>query len=142
MRRTIWAGMLSFFAMVAVMCAVQAADLTEGLQTGEISLGSAGPLAFGPEGILFVGDPKNATVIAIATDDTSGKPDEAKYNVEKVDQKIAAALGTETKDILINDMAVNPASGNVYLSVSRGAGPDATAVLLRVDPKGQLTEVD
>ena len=40
--------------------------------------------------------------------------------------KVAAMLGTDSKQIMINDLAVNPRSGNVYLSVSRGRGPDAT----------------
>ena len=42
---------------------------------------------------------------------------------------------------MINDLAVNPISGNVYLSVSRGRGPDAAPVLLRVDADGKLDEV-
>ena len=42
-------------------------------------------------------------------------------------------LGTDSKQIAINDLAVNPLSGNVYLSVSRGRGPDAIPVLVR-DP--------
>ena len=37
-----------------------------------------------------------------------------------------AMLGTDPKQVMINDLAVNPISGNVYLSVARGRGPDAT----------------
>jgi len=36
---------------------------------------------------------------------------------------------------------VNPVSKNIYMSVSRGRGPDATAVILRVDAAGKISEV-
>jgi len=39
-------------------------------------------------------------------------------------------------------MAVHPRSGNVYLSVQRGRGAAAQAVLVRVDrPDGSVTDV-
>ena len=50
-------------------------------------------------------------------------------------------LGTKPQQIMINDLAVNPISGNVYLSVSRGRGPDALPVLMRVGADGKLDEV-
>ena len=117
-------------------------DLTAGLKAGTVELQSAGPLAFGPDGVLFVGDTKAAAVVAIATDDTSGNPEAAKYNLKGLDRRIAAALGTTPRDVLIKDLAVNPLSGNVYLSVSRGKGPSAAAVLLRLSPEGELSEVN
>src|SRR5262249_44790899 len=49
-------------------------------------------------------------------------------------------LGTTTKDITVADLAVNPLSGNAYLAVTRGQGPDAMPVLLRVQRGGQLDE--
>jgi len=117
-------------------------DLSAGLKAGSVDLQSAGALAFGPEGILFVGDTKAAAIVAIATGDTSGNPEAVKLNLEGLDQKIAAALGTSTRDISVNDLAVNPLSGNVYLSVSRGRGPSAAAVLLRLTGSGDLSEVN
>jgi hypothetical protein len=39
-------------------------------------------------------------------------------------------------------LAVNPASGNAYLSVSRGKGPDAKPALVKVDQKGKLDVLD
>ena len=50
-------------------------------------------------------------------------------------------LGTKPQQIMINDLAVNPISGNVYLSVSRGRGPDALPVLLGLGADGKLDEV-
>jgi hypothetical protein len=60
--------------------------------------------------------------------------------VEGINQKIAALLGTAADQILINDLVVNPLSRNVYFAVSRGRGPDAAPVLVRVKASGE-TEV-
>jgi hypothetical protein len=116
-------------------------DLTSGMNQGAPDLKSAGPLAFAPEGVLLVGDPAGAAVFAISTGDTSGNPEQVKLDVPSIDEKIAAALGTAPNDILINDLAVNPASGNAYLSVSRGRGPNAVPVILRVDGSGKISEL-
>lgn len=120
--------------------AAQAADLSGSLKSGTPDLKSIGPLAFGPEGILFIGDPQGAAIFAIDTGDRKSAGAGA-IKVDNIDAAVAALLGTSPKQILINDMAVNPASGNAYLSVSRGRGPDAAPVLLRVGTDGKLQEV-
>ena len=130
---------------VAAMCllavSASAADLTSSLSSGTVQLKSAGPLAFGPEGILFVGDPQQAAVFAIATGDTSGDPDQVSLNVKGINTKVAAALGSKPADVKINDLAVNPLSGNAYLSISRGRGPEAMALILKVDSSGEISEL-
>jgi len=50
-------------------------------------------------------------------------------------------LGTTPDKIVIADMAVNPASGRVYLSVARGKGPDAAPALIRIERDGKLKAV-
>lgn len=137
--------MVRHVSLVAVMClalaaSVQAGDLRASLQNGTPDIQSAGPLAFGPEGILFIGDTQSAAIFALDTGDTGSRAQGA-VNVEGIDQKVAAALGTQPQQILINDLAVNPSSGRVYLSVSRGRGPQAQPVLLRVEPSGQIADV-
>src|SRR5688572_2757115 len=114
-----------------------AADLTAGMKQGKAEFKSMGPLAFGPDGILFVADTKAAAISAIATDDKATKAGSKELKVEGINQKLAALLGTAADQILIDDMVVNPASRNVYLAVSRGRGPDATPVLVRVKGDGQ-----
>ncbi len=90
-----------------------------GLETGTPRIQSAGPLAFGPDGILLVGDTRAAAVFAIATDDKSGNPEAADVNIDNFTEKMGGQLGMKPRDDLkINDLAVNPASGNVYLSVT------------------------
>jgi hypothetical protein len=104
----------------------------------DADLKSAGPLAFAPEGVLLVGDPQGGAVFALTTGDKEGaaKP----LNVQGLDAKIAAALGVQPGDLLINDLAINPASGKAYLSVSRGKGPDAAPVIVTVDAAGKVAE--
>ena len=125
------------FALAALVTVPTQADL----QQGAPDLQEAGPLAFAPEGVLLVGDPQSAAVFAIDTGDKKAGKERASLNVEGIDEKIAAMLGTTTKQILINDVAVNPESKHVYLSVSRGRGPDALPVILRVDGAGKISEL-
>lgn len=134
-------SMAASIAVLAASITAQGAELRSSLKAGAPDLRSAGPLAFGPEGILFVGDPQSAAIFAIGTDDVSSKKSDAPVNVEGIDQQVAAALGTDAKQILINDLAVNPESGNIYLSVSRGRGPDAQPVLVRVDRSGKVEDI-
>ncbi|MEK6238266.1 MAG: hypothetical protein N2C14_26420, partial [Planctomycetales bacterium] len=102
---------------------------------------SVGPLAFGPDGVLFVGDPEQAAVFAIATEDREPASKTGPYDVAKLDAKIASLLGTTADQILIQDLAVNPISKKAYLSVLRGKGPDAAPMLVRVGHDGKVQEV-
>ncbi len=114
-----------------------AADWTAGMKEGKPEFKSMGPLAFGPDGILFIADTKSAAVTAIATGDTKSAAGAPALKVEGINQKLAALLGTAADQILIDDMIVNPASRNVYLAVSRGRGPDAVPVLVKVGADGK-----
>jgi hypothetical protein len=127
--------------VAAALCTTAArADLTESLKKGTPDLKSIGALAFAADGVLFVGDPMGGAIFAIDTGDkTAGTP--SAFKVEGLDGKIASLLGIDAKQLLINDLAVNPASGNAYLSVTRGQGGEAMPVLLRVDRKGKVEEV-
>jgi hypothetical protein len=112
-------------AALLASAAVGRAD--EGLTKGTPELKSATTLAFGPKGVLFVGDSAGATIFAIDTGDTKSAGDKP-LNVEKLDSKVASALGV-TDGVRITDLKVNPASGNVYVSATRGTGAGAPAIL-------------
>ncbi len=86
-------------------------------------------ITFAPDGTLFLGDSKSASVFAVNTKDTKKEKAEA-YNIKNIDQKIAAALGTEVANITITDMAVNPVSKKLYIAVQNS---DGTPVLLKVE---------
>jgi hypothetical protein len=109
------------------------------LTAGKVPLKSAGALAFGPSGVLFVGDSVGGSLVAIDTEDTTAAASAVKINVDGLDAKIAALVGIPAKEILINDVAVNPVSKNVYISAARGRGPDAMPVIVRVDAAGKVT---
>jgi hypothetical protein len=128
------------FALAAVLGAAltaQGAELTKGTP----DLKSAGPLAFGPSGLLFIGDAQGAAIFAVDTADRTADSSGGSIKVDAINEKIAALLGTEPREVMINDLAVNPASGKAYLSVSRGRGPTATPVIVRTDRSGKLEVV-
>lgn len=111
---------------------------------GEGGLYSASTLAFGPDGILFVGDSVGSQVVAFETGDTTvAELSEQLVFVEAVDEAVAAMLGTTAQQIEITDLAVNPLSQNVYLAVHRGRSADAIPVIVRIDRlTSELSVVD
>ena len=131
---------LSAVLAIGVTAARKPAKPLADLPSGRVQLMSAGALAFGPDGILFIGDNAAGTVVAIDTQDRTPVAS-ATINVEGVDAKIAALVGVTPDQILVNYMKVNPISKNVYLSVARGQGPSATAMIIRVDPSGSITNI-
>src|ERR1700722_14742203 len=126
---------LAGIGLSAAMAA--ASEPTASLKQGKPDLKSAGPLTFGPEGILFVGDTKGAALFAIDTGDRAQVAEKRSVQVKDLAGKVAGMLGTDARQIQINDLAVNPRSGNVYLSVARGRGPDAIPVIVRINADGK-----
>lgn len=131
---------LAALAVAAAAAVAQAGPAADALKPGKVELKSGGPLAFGPDGVLYLGDPKAAAVYAVDPADAKSRP-AAPVAVEKLDAALAGLLGVKPADVQVNDLAVNPVSNRVYLSVSRGKGADALPVLFRVDDGGKLTEV-
>jgi hypothetical protein len=117
-----------------------ASELTDSLKTGNVDLLSASQLAFGSEGILFIGDSLRGAVVAVATEDTKPLGPSLNIDIKGVNQKIAGMLGVAPDQILINDLKVNPLSHQTYIAVSRGRGPDAIPVILRMDNTGKMAE--
>ncbi|WP_299873952.1 hypothetical protein [uncultured Sulfitobacter sp.] len=115
------------------------------------SMSSAGALAFDDTNTLFVGDAKAGLVHAF---DLSGAlVDQADYQLGRaqtfegrtifnhLDVEIAALLGIEAADVVINDMVVHKPTKQVLLSIHRGHGPDAEAVIIAVN-NGALELID
>jgi hypothetical protein len=117
-----------------------ASELTESLSVGNLEIKSAAQLAFGPDGILFIADSHSAAIFAVDTKDTQPAVSPAKLDIKGINTKIAAMLGVTGDDILINDFKVHPNSKAIYFAISRGRGPDATPVILRMDGTGKMTE--
>lgn len=136
-RMTMTSLVLSTLALAAVWPASSRGD-DNGLKAGKPEMKSIGVLAMGPKGVLLAADPQGASIFAIEIADKPAGKAHDHFKVEGLDGKISALLGAKSSDILINDMAVNPNGGDVYVSVSRGRGPDAQPALARVDSAGRV----
>ena len=99
---------------------------------------SIGPLAFGPDGLLFAGDTQSASIFALELGALAQNAATGAKSVTGVDQQIAALLGTDVREIAVTDMVVHPKTRNAYLSVMRGQGTAASPVLLRIDGAGKI----
>src|ERR1700727_1541082 len=112
------------------------------LEPGRVSLRSAGPITFGPAGILFLADNDAATVYAVDVTDPGQAGGAEPFDLADVDTRVGSFLGAEPSDVVIKDMAVHPLSHNVYLSVQRGHGEAALPVLVRISRlDGSITDV-
>ena len=130
----------SILMILFVVVAAYPAGAIDSLKLGTPDLKSASQLTFGPEGILFVGDSRQAAVFAIATGDTKATQAQVNLEIKAINEKMAALLGIPPDQLLINDVQVNPISHNLYFAVSRGRGPDGIPVILRVDGSGAISE--
>jgi hypothetical protein len=144
MKRAILATALALLAPLAS---------ADSFTTGRPDIKSMSALAFGPEGVLFVGDGKAAAVFAIDLGARASTPVKDPKEITDVEGKLAALLGATPSDIMIHDLAVDPLSKRPYLAVSRGRAAwnsqwllpndvaDAT-VLVRFDAEGKPEVVD
>jgi hypothetical protein len=133
----------SFCALLVIALFATAgfsAALTDSLKPGKADMKSAGVMAFAPEGVLFVADSIGGSIFAFDTQDRTASQ-AAPVDIAGINQKIAAMLGTTADQILVNDLAVNPISKKMYLTVSRGRGPAATALIMRVDGQGKIEQL-
>ena len=78
MRRITFVSSAAAFCLAAalafgVTAARKPASPVADLSSGKVQLMSAGSLAFGPDGILFVGDSVGGTVVAIDTQDRKAR---------------------------------------------------------------------
>ena len=104
-----------------------------GLQVGTPGLESVGPIAFGPDDVLFVADNVTANIFAIdvADDGDAGSVDA--FDLDDLDTKLASFLGCNVDDVIIRDLAVHPRTHNVYLSVMRGSGNAGIPLIVKID---------
>jgi hypothetical protein len=111
-------------------------------QAGEgPTLASIGQLAFAPDGTLFVADNQRAAILALDLGSQATAGQAGARDLDALDQKVAALLGTGVDTISIADLAVHPDTRNAYVSVMRGQGADAAPALFRVDGNGELSLV-
>jgi hypothetical protein len=104
-----------------------------GLTVGVPDLRFAGPIAFGPDGIVFVADNVSAAIFALDV----ARAGEPGGEVEDIDGRLASYLGCAREDVRIQDLAVHPRYGTVWLSVMRAGDP----ALLTVAADGTVADV-
>ncbi len=129
-------------SVLASTCfAINPPDNPYHMVAGNAGIKSVGAMTFGPNGVLFVADVKGSAVYAFDLKDTQPDTTSTAIEVKDIDKAISAYLGVGAEDVVINDMAVNPVSQNIYLSVSRGRSVDAIPVLIKIDRKGNIGQV-
>src|SRR5688572_3707950 len=124
--------LISFVVAGAIILAStnRHSSVREGFVSGSPEIKSISALTFGPDGILFIGDSKSATVFALDTKDNQKVEKASPIEMKQFDQKIATALGTELKNVTIQDLIVNPISKKVYCAVQLN---DGTPALIKTD---------
>lgn len=131
--------MLSISA--SAVFAINPPDNRFNMVAGAADIKSAGVMTFGPDGVLFVADSRGASIFAFDLKDNQVDTVSTPLEVKDIDKAIASFLGINAEDVVINDLAVNPSSQNVYISVSRGRSVDALPVLIKLDRQGRLSQV-
>jgi len=104
-------------------------------------MASIGPLAFGPDGTLFAADNQNATIVALDLGARAAQGAPGATDLQALDQKLAALVGTGADEIEITDLAVHPQTRHAYVAAMRGQGAGAAPLLFRVDGAGELALV-
>jgi hypothetical protein len=112
-----------------------------GFSQGNASLKSAGALAFGPGGVLFVGDSRGGAVYALSIDDPAPDYRTGEVEIAALDKRFAKLLGVAPDQVAVRDMAVNPATRHLFFSVTRGRAVDAQPVIVRSTLDGELSIV-
>jgi hypothetical protein len=130
MKKTIYLPLVALLAFALLAATNRFNSSPYGFENGTPAIQSISSLSFGPDGILFIGDSKSASIFAVDTKDKNKVEKAATVELKNVDLKIASLLGTEARNITITDLAVNPVSKKIYCAVQNG---DGTPVLLSID---------
>lgn len=96
-------------------------SITDDFIVGDPNIGSINAMSFSPGGILFVGDSKGAQVIAIDMS-TAPKANNEKVNIPDVELLLSQLLGSDSDQLQIVDMVVNPANQNIYIGAQHSSG--------------------
>ncbi len=138
MRRTLLGSLVAITLSLSLWTVgeqrVGAAELF-GLTPGTVELQSAGPLAFGPSGVLFIGDVKAAKVYAVNTEDEKSSK-AGSFEIANLSEQLAAAFGSD--EVTVGDLAVNPETGNAFMSVMAGD----EAAIASISPDGSISKLN
>ena len=96
-------------------------DLKRNFNTGDPEIKAIHSLAFGPEGILFIGDSQAAQVVAVDMA-AAKKASNETLRLNDLEGTLANLLGTSRDQVEVVDMAVNPENENIYIAVNHSSG--------------------
>ena len=134
--KTIQRSIVRLFAALLATFFISPSYATPYLK-GDVKLQSIGPLSPGPDGVLFISDPKAASIISIMTTAKPADNPSGNFKVEGLNGKVAAVLGASVDQVRIIDLAVDTSSKLAYSSVIWGQGPNSDAVVVSVRPSGK-----
>ena len=124
-----------FIALAAAL--LISAPVPAAAQTGTPAIKSIEAIAFGPDGLLLIGDGRGAQVIAVETGDTTPR-DWTVKEIADIRGQLAGRIGTMGKGIEINKLAVNPASRIAYVAVRKLDGKKD--LILTISGDGKIGE--
>jgi hypothetical protein len=118
-------------------CAVTSSASAVEPTLGDPGIKSIEAIAFGPDGLLLIGDGKGAQVLAIETGDLAPVK-WSKTEIANIKEQLAGRLGTTASGIDILKLAVNPASHKVYIAARKLQGKQD--IILTIDGDGKVSE--
>lgn len=114
--------MKTLFPLVVLLALTLAADagvLGKTIQ-GKPAVKRIDVIAFGPDGVLFIGDGAGAQIFAVQT---AEKPRTSKTvargKIAAINARLAEKIGAKPDGIEITDFAVNPATSTAYFAVRK-----------------------
>lgn len=120
-------------------------NVLEGAQLGDPHLLSAQRLAFGPGGVLLIGDGRSERIVAVETGDTSeaAREDNSFNRIDNLPGLAADAIGPDvaSDDVVIEDVAVNPSSFITYIAATRTSTNEAYVLWVDADADLRLFDM-
>lgn len=140
-----------FLSLPLLLLFIAAFASVPGMKNGSPEINSLSVLSFNEDGILFIGDSYGGQVFAIDLKDDQKSTNDKNLSIPDLESEVASFLGTSADNILIHDMAANPISQNLYLSVSRGKAKwisrwetpnnvEIADILIKIAPDGSMSE--
>lgn len=103
---------------------------------------SVNVIKFGDANTLFVGDSKSATLYAYSISSSDNKTAQQGYNIHDLSQKIATFSKVNPLDILVRDMAINPANKEAYIAFDTKIKTGYLSQIVIVNQSGVIRKFD
>jgi hypothetical protein len=99
-------------------------------------------IKFGDAKTLFVGDSKSATLYAYTIASSENATAQQGYNIHDLSQNIATFAKISPLDILVRDMAINPANKEAYIAFDTKTKSGYLSQIIIVNQSGEIREFD